>query len=342
MERKINWAILAPGIIANSMAEAMNAVCNENNINLYAVASRNIQKALDFSKKWNFQKAYGSYEELFNDPAVDAIYIANPHAFHFESVINALNNNKHILCEKPAGCSIEQLEKMITLATEKKLFFMEAMWTAFNPCIKEIINEINKGAIGKIKHIESRFCNRIPYDPNHRLYSSELAGGALLDLGIYNIYFAMMITNFSKIKKQNSIVRMKNGVDVWNSINISFENDITTSFQSASDMTSSTDTHDAIIFGTKGFIKVKNFFMTQHAQIYKFKNEYGNENFLEKEINIPFIKNGYEYELIHATECIINGIPESTVHTFEKSKYLCSTMDTIRKDWNMKYPWEEN
>ena len=71
-------------------------------------------------------------------------------------------------------------------------------------------------------------------------------------------------------------------------------------------------------------------------------DEYGNENFLEKEINIPFIKNGYEYELIHATECIINGIPESTVHTFEKSKYLCSTMDTIRKDWNMKYPWEEN
>ena len=137
--------------------------------------------------------------------------------------------------------------------------------------------------IGKIKHIESRFCNRIPYDPNHRLYSPELAGGALLDLGIYNIYFAMMINDFSPIASRNSSVRLLDGVDIWNSVNLTFENGVTTSFQSAADMPAGSNTHDATIFGTKGFIKVKNFFMTQHAQIYKFKNEYGNENFFEKD-----------------------------------------------------------
>lgn len=340
MSNKINWAILAPGIIANSMAEAMNAALEKCNINLYAVASRDEQKAKEFASKWNFEKYYGSYEQLYNDPSVHAIYIANPHAFHFKSVIDALNHNKHVLCEKPAGCSIDQLQKMINLAKEKNLFFMEAMWTAFNPCIAQIKEEIKNGTIGKIKHIDSRFCNRIPYDPNHRLYSPTLAGGALLDLGIYNIYFAMMINDFSPIKNHSSSVRLIKGIDVWNSVNISFENEVTTSFQSAADMTAFSDTHDAIIFGTDGIITVKNFFMTQSAKVYKFTSDAGNKNKLVKEINVPFIKNGYEYELIHATECILNGITQSPIHTFEKSKNLCITMDTLRKDWNMKYPWE--
>ncbi len=345
MKDYVNWAILAPGIIANSMATAMNGVVNSEltaskQIKLYAVASRNLERAQAFAKKYHFEKAYGSYDELFADPKVDAIYIANPHAFHFESVMKALENGKNVLCEKPAGCSRDQLDQMINLAREKKLFFMEAMWTAFNPCIEKIRECIKNGTIGEVKHIDSRFCNRLPYDPKNRLYAPELAGGALLDLGIYNIYFAMMINDFSQIKTHSSNVRLLNGVDVWNSVNLTFENGVTTSFQSAADMPSGSDTHDAIIFGTKGFITTQNFFLAQKAQVHLYKSEWGNENEIVQEINVPFMTNGYEYELMNATECILSGKTESLVHTWKKSQELCKIMDELRKAWNMKYPWE--
>ncbi len=341
MENYINWAILAPGRIANKMAEAMNGgVSRGTKIKLYAVASRNLERAKDFADKWHFEKAYGTYEELFNDPQVDAIYVANPHAFHHASVLAALKAGKHVLCEKPAGCSRNQLDDMINLAREKNLFFMEAMWTAFNPCIAQIKKEIEAGTIGNIINIDSRFCNRNPYDPNDRNYAPDQAGGALLDLGIYNIYFAMMMADFSPITAESSAVRMLKGVDAWNSVNLTFENGIVTSFQDAMDVPSTTGTHDAVIYGTKGFITVENFFMATKADVHVYKNIWGSDNEVVREIREPFATNGYEYELAHATECILAGKTESDVHTFQKSEDLIDMMDVLRKDWNMKYPWE--
>ena len=347
MKNYVNWAILAPGRIANSMAAAMNGIkdgkletIDGNKIRLYAVASRNLERAKDFAAKWNFEKAYGSYEELYNDPDVDAVYIANPHAFHLESALGCLKAGKHVLCEKPAGCSRDQLDKMTSLASEKNLFFMEAMWTAFNPCIAEIKKEITAGTIGQIKNIDSRFCNRNPYDPNDRNYAPDQAGGALLDLGIYNIYFAMMLSDFSPVAERSSQVRMLKGVDAWNGVNLTFENGIVTSFQSAMDLPSTGPTHDAVIYGTKGFITVENFFCTQKANVYVYKNIWGSEANLVREIPQPFAVNGYEYECAHATEFILAGKTESDVHTFKKSEDLIDMMDVLRKDWNFKYPWE--
>ena len=347
MKNSVNWAILAPGRIANKMSEAMNGIkdgklksIDGSKIRLYAVASRNLERAKDFAAKWHFEKAYGSYEELYNDPEVDAVYIANPHAFHLESVLGCLKGGKHVLCEKPAGCSRDQLDKMTSLAREKNLFFMEAMWTAFNPTIAEIKKEIEAGTIGQIKNIDSRFCNRNPYDPNDRNYAPDQAGGALLDLGIYNIYFAMMLTDFSPITAESSAVRMLKGVDAWNSVNLTFENGIVTSFQSAMDLPSTVPTHDAVIYGTKGYITVENFFCTQKANVYVYKNIQGGDAELTREIRHPFAVNGYEYELVHATECILAGKTESNVHTFEKSEALIDMMDALRRDWNFKYPFE--
>ena len=337
MKDYVNWAILAPGRIANSMAAAMN----NGKIHRYAVASRNLERAQTFADKWNFEKAYGSYEELYNDPEVDAVYIANPHAFHLESVLGCLKAGKHVLCEKPAGCSRDQLDNMTSLAREKNLFFMEAMWTAFNPCLAQIKKEIAAGTIGQILNIDSRFCNRNPYDPNDRNYAPDQAGGALLDLGIYNIYFAMMMADFSPITAESSAVRMLKGVDAWNSVNLTFENGIVTSFQSAMDLPSTVPTHDAVIYGTKGYITVENFFCTQKADVHVYKNIQGGDSELVREIREPFAVNGYEYEVVHATECILAGKTESDVHTFKKSEDLIDTMDALRRDWNFKYPWEK-
>lgn len=337
----LNWAILAPGIIANSMAQALSGMAKtDSRIKLYAVASRNQERGQEFAKKWGFEKAYASYQEMLADPQVDVVYVANPHAFHFDSVMQCLEAGKHVLCEKPAGCNIDQLKKMIEKAKEKNLFFMEAMWTAFNPCVQKIKEVIASGAIGQIKHIESRFCNRIPFDPKNRLWAPELAGGALLDLGIYNIYYSMMIADFSPIATYSSTVRMENTIDAWNSVSMRFENGITASFQSACDMPAGSNTHNATIYGTKGFITSENFFMAQKAQVHTYNSEWGNDNSVTQEIDEPFMVNGYEYEMLNVTDCILNDNLQPPVHTHQKSINLCTFMDTLRKDWKFKYPFE--
>ena len=161
--------------------------------------------------------------------------------------MSCLEAGKHVLCEKPAACNLEQLNKMIEKAKEKKLFFMEAMWTAFNPCIQKVKKVISEGKIGEIKHIESFFNNRVPFDEKSRLWAPELAGGALLDIGIYNIFYAMIINNFEPIIKHSSNVRLVNNVDAWNSVDLIFKNGVTTHFTSLIDIQSESISHDSIL-----------------------------------------------------------------------------------------------
>ena len=339
--KAVNWAILAPGSIAHRMAEAMQKSKTKTKLNLYAVGSRDLERSKNFAEKYGFEKYYGSYKELLSDPKVDAVYIANPHSFHFDSIMECLDAGKHVLVEKPAVCNMGQLNKVIEKAKEKKLFFMEAMWTAFNPCIKRIKKIISEGKIGEIKHIESFFNVRLPYDPKHRLWAPELAGGALLDLGIYNIFYAMIINNYEPIINHSSNVRLVKGIDAWNSVNLTFKNGVTTHFESSCDMPNESNSHDSVIYGTKGFISSKNFFFQTKAEIHIYKGDGGNENDLAEIIDEPFDVNGFEYELIDANECILNGKIESDVHGIQRSIDLCMIMDKLRNDWEFKYPFEK-
>lgn len=342
MKDYVNWAILAPGIIANSMAKAMKETSeSDSRVRLYAVGSRDLKRSVEFANKWGFEKAYGSYDDLLADPDVDAVYIANPHAFHMDSTLACLKKGKHVLCEKPAGCNLAQLNAMIDTAKLHNLFFMEAMWMDFNPCVNEIRKAVERGAIGDLMHIESRFNNRIPYDPKSRMWAPELAGGALLDLGIYNIYFSSMINDHNPIKNMTSIIKMYKEVDAWENVSIVYDNGVTANFQSACDRPAEYEGHDAVIWGTKGFITVSNFFYAQKAEIHTYDNEWGKENKVTEVIEKPFKVNGYEYEMIHATECILAGKIESDIHTFERTRTLCKTMDDLRVDWGFKYPFEK-
>jgi len=340
--KAVNWAILAPGLIAQKMAEAMVKSKDKSKINLYAIGSRSLERAKEFANKYGFEKAYGSYEELLSDPKVDAVYIANPHSFHYDSIMKCFEAGKHVLCEKPAVCNLGQLNKVLEKAKEKKLFFMEAMWTAFNPCIQKLKKKIyEEKKIGDIKHIESVFSLRIPFDPNHRLWAPNLAGGALLDLGIYCIYYAMLINNFEPIANHTSTVRMGNGIDAWNSVNLTFKNGVTTHFESSCDLINDSGSPDAVIYGTKGFISSKLFFLQTKAEIHVYKGDGGNDNDLVEVIEAPFDVNGYEYELIEANECILKGKIESDIHSFQRSIDLCKIMDQLRNDWGFKYPFEK-
>ena len=341
MKDFVNWAILAPGNIANSMAKAMSEMAKtHDSIHLYGVASRSQVRAENFGKQWGFVRFYGNYQQLYEDPNVDAVYVANPHSLHYETVLNLLENNKHVLCEKPAGCNLDQLVDMMRVADEKELFFMEALWTAYNPTLHKVKEYITKGKIGRLLNIDSSFKLRTLYDTENRLWNPNLAGGALLDLGIYNIYFSMMMNNFKGIESFSSNARFRNNVDAWNNITLSFSNKVTANFQTALDVAETGSTHDAVIYGTKGFITLENFYKAQEAKIYTYLNEDGSDSELVETISIPFEINGYEYELLDATNNILAGNIESKVYTRTDSIYLASVINDIRQQLNFKYPFE--
>jgi len=184
-----NWAILGCGNIAKKMAIELKELSNAN---LYATASRNIQKSQDFATEFGFEKAYGSYQEMVEDPKIDVVYIATPHNFHLEHTLLCLNHKKAVLCEKAFAINSSEVQQMIVASKENNTFLMEAFWVIFRPKylkVKEIIASEN---LGKLKFVKSDFMFNGEYNPQNRMYNVDLGGGSLLDIGIYSIFTALM------------------------------------------------------------------------------------------------------------------------------------------------------
>jgi dihydrodiol dehydrogenase / D-xylose 1-dehydrogenase (NADP) len=179
MGRTISWGILSTGRISEKFALDLQLVPNAR---LAAVGSRNRDRAFEFARKFNAQKAYGSYEELASDKDIDVIYIGTPHISHCENALLCLDKGKAVLCEKPFAMNEKEVLRMILKAREKNLFLMEAIWTRFIPAIKKALELIESGTIGDIVHIKADFGYKAHYDPAWRLFNRELGGGSLLDI----------------------------------------------------------------------------------------------------------------------------------------------------------------
>jgi len=356
----VNWAVIAPGHIAAKFAEALSSLAKTDSAFCrYAVASRTAGKAEKFAAQWGFQKSYGSYDELFADPDVDAVYIASPHTSHAELSLKALRAGKHVLCEKPAAVNVGQLQAVLDGAADKHLFFMEAMWTAFNPTVRTVLEWIRAGKIGTVLHTDAKFCFRNTYDPESRLFNPALGGGALLDVGIYPVTFSMLVAKAAEdyeghkpavlIKGGSTVAaprrivssaRTAKGVDLWNSEEFTFACGMTVSLQSAVDMAGADSPQDAYIYGTNGYIHVPQFWMAQHAELFIYAAENGTEAVLTERADKPFRFNGYEYEIEDATKCILAGKTESVLHESQAALAVCATLDTLRAQWHLVYPCE--
>jgi len=182
--RQYKWGILAPGSIANKFAEGLKIIPNAV---MYAVGSRDRGRAEAFAQKHGFQKTYGSYRELAEDPEVDAIYVAPPHPFHEEAAVLCLNNKKAVICEKPFAVNSRQVERMIQCARRNNVFLMEAMWTRFLPTICKVRELLAGNAIGKVRLVTADLGFRAGLNPEGRLFAPALAGGSLLDVGVFNL-----------------------------------------------------------------------------------------------------------------------------------------------------------
>jgi len=187
MRTRSGWGILGAGNIATRFAADLT---NLPDAALVAVGSRSAAKAAEFAAKFDCKRSYGSYAELVNDPDVDVVYIATPHPFHKEHTIQCLQHGKAVLCEKPMAINEQQVREMAKCARENDVFLMEAMWTRFLPVIKTVRQWLEGKKIGDIRMLSADFGFRTGWNPQGRLLNPDLAGGALLDVGVYIIALA--------------------------------------------------------------------------------------------------------------------------------------------------------
>src|SRR5260221_8734966 len=188
--KKFNWGVLGPGRIAQQFANGLKVV---EDAALYAVASTSTERAAAFAQKNGGEKTYNSYEALVADPQVDAIYVATPHRYHFENAMLCLNAGKPVLCEKPLTVNAGETKKLIEVSKKNKVFLMEALWTRYLPIYSVIRKWLDEKVIGDISLMVGKFGFNAPKDKDDRWQNPELAGGTLLDMGIYPIAISQWV-----------------------------------------------------------------------------------------------------------------------------------------------------
>lgn len=327
MSKIINWGILGCGKIAYMFAEGLETLSDAK---LEAVASRTEGKAETIGKIFNVKNIYHNYEGLVNNPAVDVIYIATTHNFHYQNALLCLTHGKPVLCEKPITLNANQAEELIRTARNNNLFLMEAMWTRFLPCIIKLNEFIDQGIIGEIRHITADFGINREFNPKTRAFNPELGGGALLDLGIYPINFARMVYKQSPFKIKSSAYIGITKVDEKSCYLFEYENGQTAMLSSSYRLLM---THSAFIFGTKGYIKIPDFY---HPTKFVLKLE----GKLKETFRIPFKSTGYNYEASEVMKCLNSDQIESKIMPLDETLEIIRTMDIIRSHWNLKYPGE--
>lgn len=323
----IKWGIIAPGIIAKSFAESMKTVKDSE---IIAVGSRNIARAQKFANLFNIKHAYGSYEELCKNKDIDIVYIASPHNFHINHAKIAMKHNKAVLCEKPVTVNHDNCLELINIAKNKNLFFMEAMWMRFMPVIQEVKNQIENGVIGKILRIEVDFSYRAEFNSKHRIFNPALAGGALLDIGIYPLSFSLFLLNKLPITFEGECSVGITEVDEHGSIVLKFDDN---EIASCTFGTRVDGDRRAVIRGTKGRIELNNeYYMATEAEVITDNDSY--------KISIPHRSHGYEWEIEAANECLKRNLIECSTMTHQDSLDQLSIMDELRRRWGIKYPFE--
>lgn len=316
--RKIKWGIIGLGNIANKFAQTITAM---ESVELSAVAARSKNKSEEFGKIYGVaaEKCYGNYDEIVKDSNVDVIYISVPHTFHKELSILCLSNGKAVLCEKPVTISEDEIREVIEVAKREKLFFMEAMKTRFLPINQLVKQYINEGKIGDVRLLQADFGFNLPFDPNNRLYNKDLGGGALLDVGIYNISYSTFIFGNNPTSIKSNMYVGQSGVDESVSIDLAYENGRHAQLFGAINLTTR---REANIIGTKGRICVPRFSNADTVYIVIGDNE--------EKINIPFEVNGFEYQIKEVVKCLNEGRLQSDIMSWDDSIEAMRILDTVK------------
>lgn len=320
--------ILGAGNIAGTVVETLKKL---DSFEVYAIASRDIKKAEDFGERHGIEKRYGSYEELIADPDVELIYIATPHSNHAEIAKKCILAGKPSLVEKAFSYNADSAEEVLKLSEERNVFCGEAMWIRYMPVYKFLSEKIKEGIIGDIQQID---CS-LGYDirDKERMIKPELAGGVLLDLGVYPINLFTMIYLMAPENMIASCMKAPTGVDAQFSLTMIFpKGKIGTTLVT---MLYKAD-NSARIYGSKGYIIIDNINCPNVIQVFARNGEKAGElSVNDKQIS------GYEFEFLAARQAIITGKYETPEMPHKETVRILKICDNLRKSWNIKFPMEE-
>ena len=326
----MKWGILGPGTIANKFADTITQMSGEGQV-LSAVGSRSFEKADAFAKKWNIPSAYGSYEEFLKDPEVEAVYIATPNCLHKEHTLMCLSAGKHVLCEKPFTINAEDARMLYQTAEEKGLFLMEGLWTRFLPLYHQIMDLIHSGTYGKLLHARADYGFASSGARRERKFTSDLGGGALLDIGIYTLGFLTMVMEEMPVSFTSSVRFSEYGTDCFSAIQLNFSEGRTA--------------HAVQSIGTVMDRRAALFFEKAQIHLTDFQNAFamtvdpeGEEIF---DILCPPKINGFEYEIRDMSECVALKRTSSKIYTSKESIAMMELLEKIRRSWNMRFSFEE-
>jgi len=315
----LNWGLIGPGRIAEKFAEAMQA---EGVGRLMAVASRKPERGYAFADKYQIETVHQTYEELFQDESLDAVYIATPHNFHLEQALAAIDCGKHLLVEKPLTVTAAESEQLFEAAKAKGVFVMEALWSLFLPAYQQANAWLEQGMIGEVGSVRSSFGFVVPRDNSDRLLNPELAGGVVLDMGIYTIATSQW---FMQAEPDDIVAQVHigpTGVDETCALQLHYPNgrasQLLCSFENKYE-------NELTLYGSKGRVVFHNMFWGSEKL-----SLIGNDDKVQ-EFECPFEVNGFEYQIRHVVQCVAQGRLESDLMTHERTLSTQYIMDEVRR-----------
>ena len=316
---KLNLAILGAGGIAGTMAATVREM---EEVNLYAVAARDKKRAEAFAETYGAEKAYGSYEEMVRDDGIDLVYVATPHSHHFEHAKLCIANGKPVLCEKAFTWNAKEAEELLAYAAEKKVFITEAMWVRYMPMSVTLKQLLDSGRIGKVTGLTAN----LGYSLMHveRMVRPELAGGALLDLGVYTLNFATWILGDQVKSFTTAMVPHDTGVDKQEFVDLVYPDGTVAGLFNT--MQATTD-RKGYIYGTEGHIVVDN--INNYEAFHIYNNRYE----LVKTIERPKQISGYEYEVLACKKALEEGKLECEEMPHEHTMNIMRILDAIKAQW---------
>lgn len=324
--QKLKLGIIGTGWIAEKMAITLAGMPE---VEAYAIASRDLSKAEAFAKEWTFTRAYGSYEDMLDDEQVELVYIATPHSHHYEHARMSILKGKPVLCEKAFTATAPQAEEILNLAKEKQVFIAEAIWTRYMPLSRTINELLESGVIGQPQILSANL--GYPIWQKERMLRPELAGGALLDLGVYPINFASMAFGTDIKEIISTCTKVDTGMDAQESMTFVYTDGRVAVLHSS--MMAKTD-RQGIISGTKGHLIVENCNNPQQVRVV-------DENYqVIAKYDAPKQITGYEYQVYACIEALKNGWIESPYMPHAETLRIMRLMDGLRKEWGVKYPWD--
>ena len=326
MNKKTAWGILGLGNIAATFAADLALVADAR---LRAVASRDSDKAGAFAREYGSERAYGSYEALFQDPEVEVIYIASPHSLHKAHTLAALKAGKHVLCEKPMGINAREVDEMVELARSKKRFLMEALWSRFNPSIKRAHQMVREETLGPLSYLRADFAfPALDRDPEGRLLNPALAGGSLLDIGIYPVFLAYLMLG---VPRDIRVLAHFHRTGVEKQIGLLFDYAgamamLYSGFTSTSEMKAELSCRRGSIHLEPRWHQAASLSVVREGETQKEEH--------------PLKGRGYTYEIEEVQSCLQAGKWQSELWSWEDSRALHRLLDRIRNRAGIDFPGE--